>query len=322
MTAKDWRQVLNSFIAYRISRDILSQIKFVALITALGFFFALIFAYNDYTSNITVLYDIQRYYNYNQNYPLTAAKIAFPEVEFTIGLVADLDTASISKGNSWISYLRRGTLTWNSSNKTVNVQLKNEPTTLKSSYSHAGRGAELSELVVFNGRLLTFDDRTGLVYEIKDNTLIPWVILTDGNGTISKGSNIFFFSFQSYLYSFYKLLLGFKSEWATVKDNLLYVGSTGKEWTTPQGAYENSNPLWIKVITPDGLVSHINWESEYIALRRTVGIDFPGIENKFISKVSSEVFLKVGGRKKNFLLSANLIRENCYLTRLKSKQKT
>jgi len=25
--------------------------------------------------------------------------------------------------------------------------------------------------------------------------------------------------------------IGFKTEWATVKDDLLYVGSTGKEWT-------------------------------------------------------------------------------------------
>lgn len=47
---------------------------------------------------------------------------------------------------------------------------------------------ELSELVVFDGKLLSFDDRTGLVYQIVDNNkAIPWILLTDGDGHISKG---------------------------------------------------------------------------------------------------------------------------------------
>lgn len=41
---------------------------------------------------------------------------------------------------------------------------------------------ELSELVTFNGRLLTFDDRTGIVFEIVNNKAIPWVLLMDGDG--------------------------------------------------------------------------------------------------------------------------------------------
>lgn len=63
-----------------------------------------------------------------------------------------------------------------------------------------------------------------------------------------------------------------------MKDDHLYVGSMGKEWTTPQGVYENHNPMWIKVISPTGEVNHIDWESEYLALRRAVNINFPGIE--------------------------------------------
>jgi len=31
------------------------------------------------------------------------------------------------------------------------------------------------------------------------------------------------------------MLQGLKVEWATVKDSHLYVGSTGKEWTTTKG---------------------------------------------------------------------------------------
>ena len=44
---------------------------------------------------------------------------------------------------------------------------------------------ELSELVVFNGGLYTVDDRTGVIYRIEGNKVIPWVILPgiwDENG--------------------------------------------------------------------------------------------------------------------------------------------
>lgn len=178
---------MNSSPAYRISNStIRSQVKFVTLITALGLF-ALIFTYNEYNGNMAVLNDYKKYSYYNRTYPLTSAKIAFPYFEYTIGLVADLDTASKTKRNSWISYFLTGTLNWNFYNKTVTAQLSKNPKTLISSYSLAGRGAELSELIVFNGRLLTFDDRTGIVYEILKNSLIPWVILTDGDGKSAKG---------------------------------------------------------------------------------------------------------------------------------------
>lgn len=41
---------------------------------------------------------------------------------------------------------------------------------------------ELSELVVFDGKLLTFDDRTGIVFEIINEKIIPWLLLMDGDG--------------------------------------------------------------------------------------------------------------------------------------------
>jgi soluble calcium-activated nucleotidase 1 len=63
------------------------------------------------------------------------------------------------------------------------------PTTLIMIPLISGRGMELSELVVFNGKLLSFDDRTGFIYEItNDNQAIPWILLTDGDGkSTSKG---------------------------------------------------------------------------------------------------------------------------------------
>lgn len=48
---------------------------------------------------------------------------------------------------------------------------------------------------------------------------------------------------------------GFKSEWATVKDNKLLVGSMGKEWTTPSGEFQNNNPQYIKEVSTKGEVS-------------------------------------------------------------------
>lgn len=41
---------------------------------------------------------------------------------------------------------------------------------------------ELSELVTYNGKIYTVDDRTGIVFEIDGGKAIPWVLLTDGNG--------------------------------------------------------------------------------------------------------------------------------------------
>jgi soluble calcium-activated nucleotidase 1 len=77
---------------------------------------------------------------------------------------------------------------------------------------------ELSDLVRYNDRLYSCDDRTGVVYEILQNPegakAVPRYILMDGNGENSKG---------------------FKCEWGTVKDGLLYIGSFGKEFTNSDG---------------------------------------------------------------------------------------
>lgn len=63
--------------------------------------------------------------------------------------------------------------------------------------------------------------------------MIPWVVLADGDGHVEKG---------------------FKSEWAAVKDSILYVGSMGKEWTTAGGDFESWDPMWVKAINLHGEV--------------------------------------------------------------------
>ncbi|KAG6798050.1 soluble calcium-activated nucleotidase 1 [Apis mellifera caucasica] len=126
---------------------------------------------------------------------------------------------------------------------------------LTSSLTMKGRGMELSELVIFDGHLLSFDDRTGVIYFIEGEEVYPWVILMDGNGKSSKG---------------------FKCEWATVKDEHLYVGSMGKEWTTASGEFQHNNPLWIKIISPRGEIYSLNWISNYKRLRQAIDIEYPG----------------------------------------------
>lgn len=189
MTLRDWRQALNSTPVYRVSNSTLRfQTKFVFLITILGIF-ALFFIHNEYNGHMTVPDNIKAdYYKYNNTYPLTEPKITVHGIQYRIGIITDLDTNS-KLDNLWISYFLKGILIWNSENESIIIHWDQNPTVLNSSYGVAGRGMELSELIVFDGRLLTVDDHTGIVYEIKEDKVIPWVILTDGDGNINKGNS-------------------------------------------------------------------------------------------------------------------------------------
>lgn len=61
-----------------------------------------------------------------------------------------------------------------------------------------------------------------------------------------------------------------------MKDEHLYVGGLGKEWTTSTGEVMNENPEWVKVVGCRGSVDHENWVSSYNALRAAAGIQPPG----------------------------------------------
>uniref|UniRef100_U5EG83 Apyrase n=1 Tax=Corethrella appendiculata TaxID=1370023 RepID=U5EG83_9DIPT len=285
MYIKDWRTALRSPPSYRIgNRTIRFQIHFLWILASL-LTLVLIFFYIKPTSNykyyensgvvggwmnnpqqqqqqhITspkTLENLQNNYFYNYTYPLSSPIISNGIRSFRIGLIADLDTNSKTseKDNLWKSYLKKGYLSFNPTKRAIVVSWDNkDPTEMSSSFSLKGRGMELSELVVFNGRLLTFDDRTGFIYEILNDHVIPWIILIDGNGQTDKG---------------------FKSEWATVKDRILYVGSMGKEWTTSSGEFENINPMYVKAVNVHGEVQHINWEANYKKLRSAIDIQWPG----------------------------------------------
>lgn len=193
---------------------------------------------------------------YNDTYPLSPPEKTQHGIRYRIGVIADLDTASrSSKDQTWFSYMKRGYLTVSESADRLEVEWDAEIITLESHLAEKGRGMELSELVVFNGHLYSVDDRTGVVYRIEGNQAVPWVILPDGDGSVSKG---------------------FKAEWLTVKDEHLYVGGLGKEWTTTSGEVVNNNPEWVKVVGYHGDVEHENWVPYYNALRSATGIQPPG----------------------------------------------
>lgn len=191
----------------------------------------------------------------------------FPEV-FRIGVIADLDKRSKRKDakgkESWHSTYMTGTLKRTGDLKNQKYSLQwDEPTDVSTSHNEAGRGCELSELVRYNGALYTFDDRTGLMFELKDGensankkaAIIPRHIFMEGDGMTDKGQKI---------------------EWASVKDGLLYVGSFGKEFTDNDGNIIHSNNLWTAVVNKNGEAEHVDWSPHYNAMRATFGYQHPG----------------------------------------------
>lgn len=137
-----------------------------------------------------------------------------------------------------------------------------EPTRqLTSQHNEGGRGMELSELTLYQNRLLTFDDRTGMVFEIlsknggAESLVAPRLVITEGDGDTDKGM---------------------KWEWATVKGKDLYMGSMGKEYTNKDGSVANTNNLWIVVVNPDGQVRRVNWVDNFNVVRAKLGASSPG----------------------------------------------
>ncbi|VDO55030.1 unnamed protein product [Haemonchus placei] len=193
-------------------------------------------------------------YNHSQIHNTRTLKDGTVEIDLLA--VTDLDHDSKVSNKKWTSFAKYGVLRISPDHAKVSVTWKaNSDFSLSTQISSGGRAMELSDLVVFDGRLLVGDDRTGLIYEIRDGKAFPWIFLNDGPGNTSKG---------------------LKVEWLTVKDDHLYAGGLGKEWTTTEGEYVNDNPMWIKVISRKGEIRHVNWRDVFISVRRAAGIEYPG----------------------------------------------
>ncbi|KAF5295165.1 hypothetical protein FQR65_LT10553 [Abscondita terminalis] len=256
IAVKDWRKALKTPPGYRIiNKTIRGQTQFITAVALIGLIMLIIlYAFPKKSSSTYISHSA----TYNYTYPLTTPIKTNSMHTFRIGIIADLDTNSKSRKekHTWYSYLKKGYLSYSPIRQSVVISWDhNDPVRLTTNFALKDRGMELSELVVFDGRLLTFDDRTGMVFEIVNDHAVPWLLLLDGDGKNAKG---------------------FKSEWATVRKEQLYVGSMGKEWTTAEGVYVNDNPQYVKIINTKGVVTATNWKKQYSRLREVLNIYFPG----------------------------------------------
>lgn len=213
---KELRQSLSSSQAYRVSNSTIRfQTHFVILVSLISIIFLVILYNMAHTTPKFINYDISRpgdrfiYNKVKSKYPLSQPiYIDNMGIKYRIGIISDLDKNSKNhtEKNTWYSYYKKGYLTWYTSNGTVELLWDDkEPKVLKSSISMGGRGMELSELVTFNNKIYSFDDRTGIVYSINaDDTVLPWVILMDGNGTSFKGKHYSLFILTNvHIYLYY-----------------------------------------------------------------------------------------------------------------------
>jgi soluble calcium-activated nucleotidase 1 len=207
MSLREWRQAIRTPTTYRVgNRTLRIQTQFVSLVAFIGLVVLLVvYTYAvDHRNNSSVedlknkptvkLYvPVMTASNldyYNSTYPLTTPKRTPKGIQFRIGMVSDLDKESKSKTEefTWLSYYKKGYLLWNPVSNSIKVSWDtDDPIILKSSLGESGRGMELSELIVFNGKLYVLDDRTGIVYELLDDRVIPFVMLNDGDGRMNKG---------------------------------------------------------------------------------------------------------------------------------------
>ncbi|GAB0100401.1 hypothetical protein DMENIID0001_164350 [Sergentomyia squamirostris] len=183
-----------------------------------------------------------------------SAPVSNPKVLY-FSLIADRDRNSRVPGQAqtYESILKFGELTYE--NGLYTLKLNKDDTTIRTKFSHKGYGAEFSELVNFNGKYYTVDDKTGIVFEVDpSDKVIPWAILAAGNGGEKTG---------------------FKAEWATVRNDLLYVGSLATEYIDKDGKRQDSS-FWVKTISKRGYVQNIDWKPNYEKVRKAMGINYPG----------------------------------------------
>jgi soluble calcium-activated nucleotidase 1 len=193
--------------------------------------------------------------------------------QFALIAVADNDErnngdeslASASPAQQRYSVVVEGTLNVAPSGKggkvTMSIDWAERPHVLRGGLLQDGRGMELSTLQYWKGtRLYTCDDRTGVLYELAMGDgvaprLFPRHILADGDGDTARGM---------------------KCEWSTSKGDFIYVGGTGQPWTDGSGAVLSLGSLWIKIISPTGVIRNIDWTQPYETLKRAMGVGDQG----------------------------------------------
>lgn len=187
-------------------------------------------------------------------------RLNYVESEYRFGVVADLDLMSRDPQQFlWRSYLKKGRVLRVSGRMEQDrfALAWDEELELRSSTATRNRSMELSELVLYNRLLIAFCDYSGIAYKIDPatgKTFQRWAI-ADGNGDEPKP---------------------FKSEWATVKGNTIWLGSIGFEWYDSDGKVLHRNAEWVKLIDANGGIRNLNWHPVYQAIRSVTNTTMPG----------------------------------------------
>lgn len=124
------------------------------------------------------------------------------------------------------------------------------------------RGNELSDLVWFYDTLYSFDDKTGIGFEMDtvNKNMYPRMIFAGSNGT-SK--------------------IGMKVEWSTVMGDQMVIGSHGNTHWDGREDYQNS---YVHYIDKDLSQETVAWIDEYENINRALNITYPGyVTNEAIS---------------------------------------
>jgi len=186
--------------------------------------------------------------------------LAYVEGEYSFGVVADLDLLSRDPQEFlWRSYLKKGRvvrLSGREERDRFNIAWDQE-LELRSSTATRNRSMELSELVRYDRTLMAFCDYSGIVYKIDPVTgkTFQRFAIADGNGDETKP---------------------FKAEWATIKDDAVWLGSIGFEWYGQNGELLHRNAEWIKTIDSSGSVRNLDWHPVYQTLRSATNTTLPG----------------------------------------------
>lgn len=186
--------------------------------------------------------------------------LTYMEAEYSFAIVADLDLQSRDPQHFiWRSYLKKGRVLRISKREERErfVIVLDEELELNTSTATKNRSMELSELVFHNRNLVAFCDYSGIAYKIcpsSGKTFQRWAI-ADGDGDEPKP---------------------FKGEWATIKDDDIWLGSIGFEWLDADGEIVHRNTEWVKTIDSSGLVQNLNWHRVYQTIRSSTNTTLPG----------------------------------------------
>ncbi|EPB71252.1 Apyrase [Ancylostoma ceylanicum] len=162
-----------------------------------------------------------------------------------------MDVAARAPDWQFRAITRKGTLNLSNDKKTAQMDWDlSSDRDIMSGFSYKGRGMELSDITEYNGHILSPDDKTGILFEIKNDKVkaLPWVILNAGPGNTTKGM---------------------KTEWLTIKRSFLYAGGHGVEYRDDKGVVFSEDQMWIKVRS-------VNWKDAYVKVREYAGIKAPG----------------------------------------------